>query len=176
MVSQNQDTILSHNMHLIIISALTLCLVLVTCFTPSNYAPISRDATPVITNVESSSRPLFIIEHSEQLSVQTETPKSDFQPEVASAPKIKEATKSKSSKTESSTDEGEGEASAPEPKPRGMSSVLKKGLGLYYLVMFVVGLVAWCGRPVRKVPEERYALYYGRQDGVGEAGEGYHHG
>lgn len=52
-----------------------------------------------------------------------------------------------------------------------MSSLLKKGLGLYYLVMFAVGLVAWCGRPVRKVPEERYALYYGRQDGVGEAGE-----
>lgn len=52
-----------------------------------------------------------------------------------------------------------------------MSSVLKKGLGLYSLVMFVVGLVAWCGRPVRKVPEERYALYYGRQDGVGRLGK-----
>ncbi len=163
-------------MHSIIISALALCLVLVTCFTPSNYAPISRDVTPVFTNVASSSRPLFIIEYSEQLSVQTGTPKSDSQPEVASTLKNKEATKSKSSKSENSTDEDEGEASASEPKRMGLSSVLKKGLGLYYLVMFVVGLVAWCGRPVRKVPEERYALYYGRQDGVGEAGEGYHHG
>lgn len=163
-------------MHSIIIYALAFCLVLVNCFTPSNYAPISRDVTPVFTNVASSSRPLFIIEHSDQLSVQTETPKSDSLPEVASAPKHKEATKSKSSKAENSTDEDEGEASASEPKPRSMSSVLKKGLGIYYLVMFVVGLVAWCGRPVRKVPEERYALYYGRQDGVGEAGEGYHHG
>lgn len=153
-------------MRSIIISALALCLVLVTCFTPSNYAPISRDVTPVFTNVA--------IEHSEQLSVQTETPKSDSQPEVASTLKNKETTKSKSPKIENSTDEDEGEAFVSELKPMGLSSVLKKGLGLYYLVMFVVGLVAWCGRPVRKVPEERYALYYGRQDGVGEAGEGYH--
>lgn len=163
-------------MHSIIISALTLCLVLVIRFTPSNSAPISRDVTPVFTNVASSSRTLFIFKHSEQLSAQTETPKSDSPPEVASAPKHKKATKTKYAKAENLTDEDEGEDSALEPRPRGMSSLLKKGLGLYYLVMFVVGLVAWCGRPVRKVSEEKCALYYGRQDGVGEAGEGYHHG
>lgn len=57
-----------------------------------------------------------------------------------------------------------------------MLSLLKKGLALCYLMMFVVGLVAWCGRPVRKISEENYALSYGRQDGVGEPGEGYYRG
>lgn len=149
-------------MRSIIIPVFTLCFVLGTCFTPSNSALISQDAAPIFTNVASSSL--------------SEAPKSDSQSEVASAKKKQKAPKLKSPKAENSTDEVEGEASGPEPRPWGLSSILRKGLVLYYLVMFVVGLVAWCGRPVRKVSEERYALYYGRQDGVGEAGEGYHHG
>lgn len=163
-------------MRSIIISVFTLCLVLVACFTPSNSAPISRDAAPVFTNIASSSRPLIIIENSEHLSERSEAPKSDSQSEVASAKKKQKASKLKSPKAENSIDEDEGEASGLELRPRGLSIILRKGLVLYYLVMFVVGLVAWCGRPVRKVSEDRYALYYGRQDGVGEAGEGYHHG
>lgn len=66
-----------------------------------------------------------------------------------------------------------------EPRPRGKLSLLKKGLALYYLMRFMVGLVAWCGRPVRNISEEKYALYYGWQDGVGELGEpgeGYYRG
>lgn len=76
-------------------------------------------------------------------------------------------------KIEISIDEDEGEASATQPMPRGMLNVLKKGLGLYYLETFVVGLVTWCGRRIGR--EMRYTNY-GRQDGVGEAGKGYHHG
>lgn len=149
-------------MRSIIIPVFTLCFVLVTCSTPSNSAPISRDVAPVFTNVASSSL--------------IEAPKPGSQTEFAYAKKNLKAPKLKSPQAENSTDEVEGEASGPEPRPRGLSSILRKGLVLYYLLMFVVGLVAWCGRPVRKVSEERYALYYGGQDGVGEAGEGYHHG
>lgn len=163
-------------MRSIIISVLALCLVLVTCFTLSNSAPISRDAAPVLTNVTSSSRPLFIIESSEQLSERSETPEPDSQSEVASLKKKQKVPKLKSPKAVNSTVGDEGKAPGLEPRPRGISNILKKGLVLYYLMMFAVGLVAWYRRPVRKASEERYALYYGRQDGVGEAGEGYHHG
>lgn len=163
-------------MRSMIISVLTLCLVLVTCVTPIISAPISRDAASVFQNYTSSSQPLFIIENSEQVSERIEAPESDSQSESASTTKEQMVPKLKSPNAGNATSsDDEGEAPGTEPRPRGILSLLTKGLALYYLVMFVVGLVAWCRRPVRKVPDERYALYYGVQDGIGEAGEGYHH-